>query len=216
MPLLKSQISNLKSLFLLFPFGLAAPIGASRWNSKVAAYGTIIVGWSLYLALSIHGLRQQRARYFRIYAILLVLLALNVAGCRYEVAHIQLGRWHAHQLPGMKKGLPFPLAPRHFTSNILLVMRSLFLTFASMAFVCLQPAIAAGTFDLKPTALSGGRLLVLATNIPSGIRGYCVWESSSNLVTWTPVLTNLVNKTWSTNTFATTTNSMRFFRAWVY
>ena len=56
---------------------------------------------------------------------------------------------------------------------------------------------------------------VLATNISGTIRGYCVFETSSNLVTWTPAVTNFVNKTWSTNTFYTT-NTARFFRAWVY
>ena len=76
-------------------------------------------------------------------------------------------------------------------------------------------ALVAGGFDMKVTNLGAGKMLVLATNISGDIRGFCVWESSSNLVTWTPVLTNFVNKTWATNTFATT-NSMRFYRAWVY
>jgi hypothetical protein len=76
-------------------------------------------------------------------------------------------------------------------------------------------ALVGSGFDMKVVNFGPGKMQVLATNIPSGIRGYCVWEASSNLVTWTAVVTNLVNKTWSTNTFATT-NSMRFFRAWVY
>jgi RNase P/RNase MRP subunit p29 len=76
-------------------------------------------------------------------------------------------------------------------------------------------ALAGATFDLRLTDLGGRKIQVLATNIPSGIRGYCVFETSSNLVIWTPIVTNFVNKTWSTNTFATT-NTMRFYRAWVY
>jgi hypothetical protein len=76
-------------------------------------------------------------------------------------------------------------------------------------------ALVAGGFDLKATNLGAGKMLVLATNISGDIRGFCVWESSSNLVTWTPVLTNSVNKTWATNIFSTT-NSMSFYRAWVY
>ena len=74
----------------LFPMGLAAPFGASEWNSPVATYGTLAVGWSVYIGLSVYGLRQsRRAQYFAAYAILLALLVLNVAGCRYEVVHMK-------------------------------------------------------------------------------------------------------------------------------
>ena len=76
-------------------------------------------------------------------------------------------------------------------------------------------ALGAGGFDLRVTSSGGGQVQVLATNIPGGIRGYCVWESSSNLVNWKPVVTNFVNKDWSTNTF-TGTGSVCFYRAWVY
>jgi hypothetical protein len=76
----------------LFPIGLAAPFGAAQWTSPVATYGTLIVGWFGYIALSIHGLKQQqRGRYLRIYAILIALLALNVSGCRYEIAYMHFG-----------------------------------------------------------------------------------------------------------------------------
>jgi hypothetical protein len=72
--------------------GLAAPFGASDWNSALATYGTLIAGWFGYIALTVYGLKQQqRARYFRIYAILVVLLVLNVCGCRYEMAHMRFG-----------------------------------------------------------------------------------------------------------------------------
>jgi len=70
-------------------------------------------------------------------------------------------------------------------------------------------------YYVKMTDLGGQQIQVLATNIPSGIRGFCVFETSSNLVNWTPVVTNLVNKTWSTNTFSTT-KSVEFYRTWVY
>lgn len=95
------------------------------------------------------------------------------------------------------------------------IMKQLVVAFVAAIVVLITPALVAGGFDLKVTSFGGGKMLVLATNIPSGIRGYCVWESSSNLVTWTPVVTNFVNKTWATNTFVTT-NSMKFHRAWVY
>jgi hypothetical protein len=76
-------------------------------------------------------------------------------------------------------------------------------------------ALVAATFDLKVTALGRGTVQVLATNIPSGISGYCVFETSTDLVSWTPVVTNFVNKTWATNTFLIT-NGTTFYRAWVY
>jgi hypothetical protein len=82
--------------------------------------------------------------------------------------------------------------------------------------VSLLPVFVRAAFTLQVTNVGGGQIQILATNIPEGgIRGYCVWETSSNLVTWTPVVTNGVNKTWATNTFPVT-NSMIFYRAWVY
>ena len=84
-----------------------------------------------------------------------------------------------------------------------------------IAFMTLLPFVVGAAFSLKLTGSGAGQIQVLATNISGNIRGFCVWESSSNLVTWTPVVTNYVYKTWSTNTFPAT-NSMGFFRAWVY
>ena len=76
----------------LFPMGLAAPFGASNWTSSAATNGTLIVGWGLYLVLTVYGLRQrERGRYLFAYGLLIALLILNVAGCRYEVAHIRFG-----------------------------------------------------------------------------------------------------------------------------
>jgi hypothetical protein len=89
---------------------------------------------------------------------------------------------------------------------------------ASLAFTAIflatsPSALFGNTFDLKVTDLGGGKIQVLATNIFA--MNYCIFETSSNLVTWTPVVTNRVYKTWSTNTFLAT-NAMTFYRARVY
>jgi len=94
-------------------------------------------------------------------------------------------------------------------------MKRLILPLAVIILATSLPILFGATFTLKVTNLGGGRIQVLATNISGNIQGYCVFETSSNLVTWRPVVTNLVNKTWSTNTFSPT-NSMTFYRAWVY
>jgi hypothetical protein len=94
-------------------------------------------------------------------------------------------------------------------------MKRLMLPLAVIILAVSLPILFGATFTLKVSGFGGGKIQVLATNIPSGIRGYCVFETSTNLVTWTPVVTNGVYKTWSTNTFSTT-NSMTFYRAWVY
>ena len=71
----------------MFPMGLAAP-----FDSSVVSLSALIGGWALYIALSVHGLKQRQAlRYFRVYAILVALLILNVAGCRYEQTHMHIG-----------------------------------------------------------------------------------------------------------------------------
>jgi len=94
-------------------------------------------------------------------------------------------------------------------------MKRLIISLTVAAMTCVLSAYGGTTFNLTLKDLGGHKILVLATNIPSGIRGYCVFETSSNLVIWMPVVTNLVNKTWSTNTFSTT-NCVKFYRAWVY
>jgi hypothetical protein len=74
----------------LFPVGLLnfAPAG---WDSSppsdpsAGVDSMIVLGWLLYIALTIVGLSQsRRTRYFVIFGILCVLLALNVVGCRFE------------------------------------------------------------------------------------------------------------------------------------
>ena len=52
------------------------------------------------------------------------------------------------------------------------------------------PILFGATFNLIITDLGGGKTQVLATNISGNIRGYCVFETSTNLVTWEPVVTN--------------------------
>jgi hypothetical protein len=93
---------------------------------------------------------------------------------------------------------------KNFTISLTVAILTIFL-----------PVLVRAAFTLKVTDFSGGHIQILATNISGNIQGYCVWETSSNLVTWTPVVTNFVNKAWATNTFPIT-NSMTFYRAWVY
>ena len=94
-------------------------------------------------------------------------------------------------------------------------MKKLILGLALIALAASLPALVGAPFTLKVTGFGGGRIHILATNISGNIAGYCVWETSSNLVTWRPVITNYVNKTWAINTFPAT-NSKTFYRAWVY
>jgi hypothetical protein len=80
--------------FWLFPVGLFAPFGGgdTTVDPPVGGYALLVGGWVLYIALSVYGLRQrQRVRYFWVYGVLVALLALNAAGCRYEMAHIHFG-----------------------------------------------------------------------------------------------------------------------------
>src|SRR5690242_15273115 len=81
------------------------------------------------------------------------------------------------------------------------------LPFTVVILVISLPVLVRAAFSLKVTDFGGGQIQVLATNISGGIRGYCVWETSSNLITWTPIVTNYVNKTWATNTFSTTNSA---------
>ena len=96
-----------------------------------------------------------------------------------------------------------------------MVMRKVTIALTLVMLAIVMPAIVRAALSLKVTGFSGGQIHLLATNIPGDIRGYCVWETSTNLVTWTPVVTNGVFKTWATNTFLTT-NSATYYRAWVY
>ena len=98
-------------------------------------------------------------------------------------------------------------------------MKKITIILAVVILASLLPVLVRAAFTLQVTSIGGGQIQILATNIPEGgmppIRGYCVWETSSNLVTWTPVVTNGVNKTWATNTFLITSPAT-YYRAWVY
>ena len=94
-------------------------------------------------------------------------------------------------------------------------MKNITVLFIVVILAVSLPVLVKAAFSLEVTSFGGGQIQVLATNISGSIRGYCVWETSSNLITWTPIVTNYVNKTWATNTFLTT-NSTTYYRAWVY
>ena len=61
--------------FWMFPFGLTEAMG---WKRS----GDYILGWLLYIALTIAALYTRRSfLYFTLYVILCILLLLNVFGC---------------------------------------------------------------------------------------------------------------------------------------
>lgn len=63
----------------LFGMWFAAPPPSERHFGVWA----ILIGWLLYLALTVFGLRQKRRQaYFITYTVLCVLLATNVVGCQ--------------------------------------------------------------------------------------------------------------------------------------
>ena len=71
----------------LFPVGLLGLFVPSDWQPPVPAVLILSLGWLLYFGLSVYGLtRRERPRYFLVYVILIVLLILNVAGCRVQVS----------------------------------------------------------------------------------------------------------------------------------
>ena len=75
----------------LFPLGLIIPFAPSL--QPMGSHGLILTaGWFLYLGLSVYGLtRQSRTKYFLAYAVLTVLLILNVTGCRILISHFHMG-----------------------------------------------------------------------------------------------------------------------------
>jgi thiol:disulfide interchange protein len=73
-----------------FPIGLPGLFVSSRWDPAHPML-ILIAGWLLYLGLTFYGLkRRDRAGYFLAYLILIIILALNVAGCRAVVSHIHI------------------------------------------------------------------------------------------------------------------------------
>ncbi len=68
-----------------FPFGLFVFILPTD-SDQIGGWLLLFVGWLLYIALTIYGLRQdRRTRFFVTYTVLCVLLILNVGGCHYNL-----------------------------------------------------------------------------------------------------------------------------------
>lgn len=71
-----------------FPMGLAFHLASDKRTQDLVCF----LGWLLYLGLSIYGLTRRDRRYFYLaYAILIVLLVLNVTGCHVEMSQIHFG-----------------------------------------------------------------------------------------------------------------------------
>lgn len=72
----------------LFPMGLVFHSPSDEVTQNLICF----LGWLLYLGLSIYGLTRRDRRYFYLaYAILIVLLVLNVTGCRVEISQMHFG-----------------------------------------------------------------------------------------------------------------------------
>ncbi len=70
----------------MFPYGLLVLFTPKDWNPPINETVILIMGWALYVALTIIGLLQKRrVRYFIAFGILCVLLALNVIGCHVMI-----------------------------------------------------------------------------------------------------------------------------------
>jgi hypothetical protein len=70
----------------MFPAGLLALFTPKDWNPPINETVILIMGWALYVALTVVGLLQKRrVRYFIAFGFLCVLLALNVVGCHVMI-----------------------------------------------------------------------------------------------------------------------------------
>ena len=66
----------------MFPSGLFEECMPKNWDPPISDTILLILGWAIYLGLTICGLLQKRhVRYFVVFGILCVLLTVNVAGC---------------------------------------------------------------------------------------------------------------------------------------
>jgi hypothetical protein len=66
----------------MFPSGLLALFVPKDWDPPISEVVILIMGWALYVGLTVFtALQKRRTCYFIIFGILCVLLALNVAGC---------------------------------------------------------------------------------------------------------------------------------------
>ena len=72
----------------MFPLGFPIVLPFMRLSSDPPVGFLLFIGWLIYGALTIYGLREnRRARYFVVYSILCVFLFLNVCGCYYLVGN---------------------------------------------------------------------------------------------------------------------------------
>jgi hypothetical protein len=83
-----------------------------------------------------------------------------------------------------------------------------------VASLAMMPALIGAVFSLEIVHLGGGQIQVISENIsPTGAGD--VIEATTNLVTWTPVITNKTFNVSGTNTFQIT-NVVIFYRARIY
>jgi len=67
---------------MLFPFGLAVIVGLDPTGNNLSVGVVFFAAWVIYVLLTIALFFVPQGRAFRtLYVVLLVLLALNVAGC---------------------------------------------------------------------------------------------------------------------------------------
>jgi hypothetical protein len=66
----------------MFPYGLLALFVPKDWDPPINEVVILVTAWALYVVLTVVGLLQRRrVRYFIVFGILCILLALNVVGC---------------------------------------------------------------------------------------------------------------------------------------
>jgi hypothetical protein len=76
----------------MFPSGLVTLFAPKDWDPPISETIILILSWAIYVGLTAYGLWQnRRVRYFIVFGILCVLLALNVAGCRVALSQPIMG-----------------------------------------------------------------------------------------------------------------------------
>ena len=82
-------ISGLLFAIGMFPLGLLGLV--IHPEAEIDTEILCSVGWLIYFSLTTFGLKQKRrVYYFVLYAVLCGLLALNVGGCYFALAHIKM------------------------------------------------------------------------------------------------------------------------------
>ena len=83
------QLPSIVKYAWIFPLGLVTFVVPAR---QELIFTSLIAGWLFYIALTVFGLLQRRRlRYFIVYAILCLLLILNVIGCNVNKPE---SHWH--------------------------------------------------------------------------------------------------------------------------